>query len=117
LAKAVESTGDRARARELNLRALALADRIGHVAAVCEALEALAHLAAADDDFGATLRLIEAAELERTVHELPARARDREALEQLRRSAQSRLAPTQGDEISIDQVSTADVIATLLRSR
>ena len=118
LAKAVEASGDLTRARDLNLRALALADRIGHVAAVCEALEALAYLAAADYDHSSTLRLIDAAELERTVHDLPARARDRAALQELRRCAQDGLgAAPRGCDMTINHSSTADVIATLLRSR
>ena len=62
------------------LQALALADRIGHVAAVCEALEALATLAAANNDYASALRLIDTAELERTAHEMPLHAPDRERL-------------------------------------
>ena len=92
LARAVQAAGDTDRARRLNLRALALADRIGHVAAVCEALEALATLAAANNDYASALRLIDTAELERTAHEMPLHAPDRERLRDLRRAAERELA-------------------------
>ena len=106
------------RARRLNLQALALADRIGHVAAVCEALEALATLAAANNDYASALRLIETAELERTAHEMPLHAPDRARLRKLRRAAEKELAlPPVACNDPIDGSSTADVIASLLPRR
>ena len=118
LARAVQAAGDTDRARRLNLRALALADRIGHVAAVCEALEALATLAAANNDYASAVRLIDTAELERTAHEMPLHAPDRERLRDLRRAAEGELAvaPTARRD-PIDGSTTADVIASLLPRR
>jgi predicted ATPase/DNA-binding SARP family transcriptional activator len=118
LARSVQAAGDTDRARRLNLRALALADRIGHVAALCEALEALATLASANKDYASALRLIETADLERTAHDMPLHARDRDRLDNLRRTAEKELelAPV-ARNVPIDESSTADVIASLLPPR
>lgn len=115
LARCNEGSGDRTHARELNLRALALADRIGHVAAVCEALEALAALAAAEGNIRDVLRLIEAADLERSLHDLPARASDRASLLELRGGTDAHDGIAEGGHMTTH--STADVIASLLHAQ
>jgi tetratricopeptide (TPR) repeat protein len=87
LARSVAAGGDAMEARSLHLRALSLASRIGHAAAVCEALEGLAAVAAAERDFEETLRLLDAARREREARGLPLRAPDRRALAKLRGQA------------------------------
>ena len=88
LARSVAAGGDAKEARLLHLRALSLATRIGHVAAVCEALEGLAALAAGEHDFEETIRLLEVAHREREDHDLPLRAPDRRAVDELRHVAE-----------------------------
>lgn len=87
LARSVAAGGDAMEARILHLRALSLASRIGHAAAVCEALEGLAAVAAAERNYEETLRLLDAARREREARGLPLRAPDRGALAKLRGQA------------------------------
>ena len=98
LARSVAAGGDAKEARQLHLRALSLATRIGHVAAVCEAFEGLAALAAADHDFEETIRLLEVAHCEREAHDLPLRAPDRRAVDELRQVAEEGV----GAEVALD---------------
>ena len=88
LARSVARAGDAREARLLHLRALSLATRIGHAAAMCEALEGLAMLAAADHDVDEALTLLDAAQREREARGLPLRAPDRRAVDELRRTAE-----------------------------
>ncbi|MDQ3895850.1 MAG: winged helix-turn-helix domain-containing protein [Actinomycetota bacterium] len=88
LARSRAAGGDAKEARLLHLRALSLATRIGHTAGMCEALEGLAVLAAADGDFQEAVCLLDAAHRERQVAQLPLRAPDRRAMDELRRVAE-----------------------------
>jgi tetratricopeptide (TPR) repeat protein len=69
-------------ARQLHGRALALASRIGHAAAMCEALEDLARTEATDDP-GLAHVLLRASRTEREARNLPLRQRDAEELAHL----------------------------------
>ncbi len=69
-------------ARQAHRRALALAARIGHAAAMCEAVEDLARLDAATDPALART-LLAAARSERVSRRLPTRPRDAEILDHL----------------------------------
>ena len=91
LARSLAAGGDAKESRLLHLRALSLATRIGHAAAVCEALEGLAAAAAAEHEFEETLRLLEVARRQREAHDLPLRAPDRRAVDQLRHVAEEAL--------------------------
>ena len=116
LARSTAAGGDFQEARLLHLRALSLAARIGHAAGVCEALEGLAALAAAEQDFQETLCLLDAARRERNARDLPLRAPDRLAAEQLRRVArQATGAGVAGDLAALAPTpSTEAVVARLL---
>jgi predicted ATPase len=69
-------------AKDAHRQALALAARIGHAAAMCEAMEELARLAASSDPDLAR-ELLAAARRERSIRDLPSRPRDAEILDAL----------------------------------
>ena len=116
LARSVAAGGDATEARLLHLRALSLATRIGHAAAVCEALEGLAALAAVEHDFDETVRLLDAAQRERETRVLPLRAPDRVAVDSLRRVAEegTRRGTARGLDSAARGQSTEAVVARLL---
>jgi predicted ATPase/DNA-binding SARP family transcriptional activator len=94
LARSREAAGDLEPAEELDLRALELADRIGHAGAVCEALEGLASIAVSREEFDRAARILGAAAAERNAHGLPLREADRPAIENLQRAARAGAAST-----------------------
>jgi predicted ATPase len=79
LGQAHRLAGDRDAARDAHRRALALAARIGHAAAMCEAVEDLARDQATGHPDQAA-RLLRAARAERARRRLPLRQRDAEEL-------------------------------------
>jgi hypothetical protein len=79
LGQAHQLGGNTEEARVLHRRALALASRIGHVAAMCEALEGLARTEA-DDQPALAATLLRAARAERDARSIPLRQRDAEVL-------------------------------------
>lgn len=82
LGHAHRANGDAESARALHRRALTLASRIGHAAAMCEAMEDLARTeAAVQPDRAATL--LRAARAERDARGIPLRERDAEELTEL----------------------------------
>jgi len=91
LGEAHIQNGELDAAESLHRRALALAERIGHVAALCEALEGLAEVRAAQGRDEEALRMLIVAAGERAHRQLPARAPDGAALLALRRSIGNRL--------------------------
>ena len=79
LGRAHRLAGDNGSARTVHLRALQLSSQIGHVAAMCEAVEDLAHVEAPDHpDVAQTL--LGAARDEREARDLPLRQRDADEL-------------------------------------
>jgi hypothetical protein len=74
--------GDRETARRVHQRALRLASRIGHVAAICEAMEDLARTDAVERPAFAHM-LLRAARVERSARSLPLRQRDADELSRL----------------------------------
>ena len=115
LARSVAGGGDTKEARLLHLRALSLATRIGHAAAVCEALEGLAALAAAEQDFEETLRLLDAAQREREARGLPLRALDRPAVDKLRRTVQQGAgSAATPDLVAVTRASSTEAVVTHL---
>jgi predicted ATPase len=118
LARSSAAGGDAKEARLLHLRALSLATRIGHTAGVCEALEGLAVLAGADGNLEEVLCLLEAADREREIAQLPLRAPDRRTVDELRRDAERIVGSGSGGvpPPAIGAESTAAVVARLLRS-
>jgi tetratricopeptide (TPR) repeat protein len=74
--------GDAVAARDVHLRALRLATRIGHAAATCEAVEDLARVDA-DEHPAIAQVLLRAARQERDARKLPLRRPDAEELERL----------------------------------
>jgi hypothetical protein len=75
-------------ARDLHRRGLTLASRIGHAAAMCEAMEDLAR-AEADENPEVARTLLHAARIERDARNLPLRERDAEELRDLETSLSS----------------------------
>jgi predicted ATPase/DNA-binding SARP family transcriptional activator len=75
-------------ARDLHRRGLTLASRIGHAAAMCEAMEDLAR-AEADENPEVARTLLHAARIERDARNLPLRERDAEELDDLETSLSS----------------------------
>ncbi|MFN2504700.1 MAG: BTAD domain-containing putative transcriptional regulator [Acidimicrobiales bacterium] len=115
LARSVAGGGDTKEARLLHLRALSLATRIGHAAAVCEALEGLAALAAAEQDFEETLRLLDAAQREREARGLPLRALDRPAVDKLRRTVEQGAGSAAiPDLVAVTRASSTEAVVTRL---
>ena len=115
LARSVAGGGDTDEARLLHLRALSLATRIGHAAAVCEALEGLAALAAAQQDFEETLRLLDAAQREREARGLPLRALDRPGVDKLRRTVQQGAgSAATRDLVAVTRASSTEAVVTRL---
>ncbi|HEX7168070.1 MAG TPA: BTAD domain-containing putative transcriptional regulator [Acidimicrobiales bacterium] len=88
--------GDLEAARGLHRRAVSLASTIGHAAAMCEALEDLARVEAAEQPALAR-RLLRAARAERQSRSLPLRERDAEELAALEDAL-----PTTGDDPTAD---------------
>ena len=76
------SAGNLDLARDAHRRALALAARIGHAAAMCEAVEDLARIEA-DVDPARAQELLSSARSERSARQLPPRPRDAEVLDRL----------------------------------
>ena len=116
LAHSHAAAGDAKEARALHLRALGLATRIGHVAAVCEGLEGLAALAATEAELLEGMRFVEVARRERDEHSLPLRARDRHRLDRLHAIVEKTVGP---DAIARVRAATArtptdEVLAQLL---
>ena len=75
-------------------------------------------VAAANNDYAGAVRLIDTAELERTAHEMPLHAPDRERLRDLRRAAERELAVARtARRDPIVGSTTADVIASLIPRR
>jgi tetratricopeptide (TPR) repeat protein len=99
--------GDAVAARDVHVRALRLATRIGHAAATCEAVEDLARVEA-DDDPAVAGVLLRAAREERDARRLPLRRRDAEELERL----DAVLATRQGDPVAGRPLS--DLVADLI---
>jgi predicted ATPase/DNA-binding SARP family transcriptional activator len=88
LGHARRAVGDLDLARGLHRRALTLASRIGHAAAMCEAMEDLARAESTDDpELAGTL--LRAARAEREKRGVPLRRRDAEELRDLERSVLS----------------------------
>jgi len=116
LALSLAAAGEIKEARLLHLRALSLASRIGHAAALCEALEGLAALAATDDDYRETIRLLEVAQRERRARDLPLRVPDRNRLDRLRRAAEAALGPEAVTDIeaATTPLATEAVLADLI---
>jgi predicted ATPase/DNA-binding SARP family transcriptional activator len=85
LGQARHLSGNTEEARVLHRRALALASRIGHAAAMCEALEDLARTEAAEQPALAAT-LLRAARAERAARDIPLRQRDAEDLVALERT-------------------------------
>jgi predicted ATPase/DNA-binding SARP family transcriptional activator len=99
--------GDAVAARDVHLRALRLATRIGHAAATCEAVEDLARVDA-DEDPAVARVLLGAARHEREARKLPLRRRDAEELDRLEAVLASRQAgPLAGRPLS-------DLVAELI---
>jgi predicted ATPase len=88
LGQAQRLAGNVEEARALHRRALALASRIGHAAATCEAMEDLAR-AEAQEQPGFACTLLRAARAEREARGLPLRQRDAEDLVGLESALQS----------------------------
>jgi predicted ATPase/DNA-binding SARP family transcriptional activator len=88
LGQAHRLAGDVNKARALHRRALALASRIGHAAAMCEAMEDLAR-AEAPEQPGFACALLRAARAEREARGVPLRQRDAEDLLALERALPS----------------------------
>jgi tetratricopeptide (TPR) repeat protein len=88
LGQAQRLAGDVNEARALHRRALALASRIGHAAAMCEAMEDLAR-AEAPEQPGFACALLRAARAEREARGVPLRQRDAEDLLALERALPS----------------------------
>jgi predicted ATPase/DNA-binding SARP family transcriptional activator len=88
LGHAHRSAGNLDVARDLHQRGLTLASRIGHAAAMCEAIEDLARTRSEDDPELARA-LLHAARAERHARNLPLRQRDAEELVDLERSLAS----------------------------
>jgi predicted ATPase/DNA-binding SARP family transcriptional activator len=88
LGQAHRLAGDVNEARALHRRALALASRIGHAAAMCEAMEDLAR-AEAPEQPGFACALLRAARAEREARGVPLRQRDAEDLLALERALPS----------------------------
>jgi predicted ATPase/DNA-binding SARP family transcriptional activator len=88
LGQAHRLAGDVDEARALHRRALALASRIGHAAAMCEAMEDLAR-AEAPEQPGFACALLRAARAEREARGVPLRQRDAEDLLALERALPS----------------------------
>ena len=116
LARSHGAAGDGKEGRALHLRALALASRIGHRAAVCEALEGLASVAASVEELADAVRLLEAARRERDEHNLPLRAPDRHRLDHVRKAVEEALGPdgVAAARAAVKQTSTDDILARLL---
>jgi tetratricopeptide (TPR) repeat protein len=110
LARLHVARGETAAAKNALLRGLRLAWKMQHAAAICEALEDLAQIAFVEGDDRMALRLVTAAETERTARNLAVRSADRPALDELR--AQLRSSVT-GDQPQVPAL--ADVVAGLLR--
>ena len=85
LGQAHRLRGDLDAARDHHRRALVLASRIGHAAAMCEAIEDLARDEAVDRPDRAAM-LLQAARAERTRRSLPLRQRDAQELADLERT-------------------------------
>ena len=88
LGQAYRAAGNDAAAAEVHRRALTLASRIGHAAAMCEAVEDLARSAASNDPRRA-ITLLRAARAERARRRLPLRQRDARDLAALEQSLDS----------------------------
>ncbi len=116
LALSQAARGDTKAARSLHLQALSLATRIGHAAALCEALEALATLAAAEHDYCGSIRLLEIAQHERATRDLPLRAPDRARVHDLWFAAEQALGPDTVAHVKTTaiQTPTEAVLAELL---
>jgi hypothetical protein len=82
LGQAHRLAGELRTAKDLHRQALRLASRIGHAAAMCEAMEDLARTETAENPAVARL-LFRAARTEREARGLPLRQRDAEELTQL----------------------------------
>jgi hypothetical protein len=91
-----------------------LSERIGHAAALCEALEGLAEVRAAQGRDEEALRVLIVAAREREHRQLPARAPDEAALLALRRSIADRL--TSAAEVSEDasRIRVTDLVSSML---
>jgi len=107
LGQSYRLAGDLAEARRLHRRALGQAFRIGHVAAVCEAVEDLARTDA-DERPAFALMLFRAASAERRARALPLRRRDADDLARL----EAALATT--CHVGLTDRPFADVVAELV---
>jgi predicted ATPase/DNA-binding SARP family transcriptional activator len=108
LARLEVERGDDGEARRLLLRSLDLAWKMRHAAATCEALEDLARLEARRGDRHAAAELLGVAARERARRNLPLRARDLDALADLR----SELIDADGPDGR--SITTEDAVLTLL---
>lgn len=101
---------ERTSAKHLHVRALDLALRIGHAGGICEALEDLAAVAAADADRAGALELLAVAEQERHRLGVPRRSVDREAIAAL----QDELAEPATDTVVLARAKNArEILAEL----
>jgi predicted ATPase/DNA-binding SARP family transcriptional activator len=119
LARSLAEAGSHEDADHLHRRALALATRIGHVAAMCEAIEGLAVGAAAEGDHATAVRLISVCDAQRRRHGLASRTHDERALREARHAAEEAL----GAEKAADIASSAagceldDIVTELVEAR
>ena len=105
LGHAYRAIGDAETARGLHRRALSLAARIGHVAAMCEAIEDLARTEASEQpDLAATL--LRAARAERDARGMPLRQRDAEEISELEANLLASISPTADDDPSFSTLVT-----------
>ncbi len=118
LGESQAAAGDLAEARALHVRALQLSSRIGHAAAICEAVEELARIALAEGALHQALRLLAVTRREREQRNLPLRAPDRRALDDLERSTKERIDTSAAAELTSasSTIPLAEVISELLAS-
>ncbi len=113
LGRARLALGDVETARTLHRRALELAASIGHVGAICEAIEDFAAVAAEEGDWESALRLIEVAGRERATRQVPLRAVEADRVSRLRRELQGRAQPGSWADRGFEPSPLETVIAEL----
>jgi predicted ATPase/DNA-binding SARP family transcriptional activator len=104
LGHAHRASGDADTARGIHRRALSLAARIGHAAAMCEAMEDLARTEASTQSDLAAM-LLRAARAERAARGMPLRQRDAEEISELEANLLASISPT-GDDPSFSGLVT-----------
>ena len=109
LGQATRLMNDLERARAIHAQALRLAQRIGHVGAVCEGIEDFAAVAADEGDPATALCLLDVAAEERRRRQIPARPIEMKRLVDLRRRVEGQVgeggpSPTGRRHLSVDAV-------------